>query len=380
MTRFLTLLLALLVFAGPVSAQAPLPVAATSADAAVAQALDQKIESLSVSDMAVGDALADIGRQTGLRISADEPSLELLPWGAQTRLAKVTVSHASLREILPQVLAPLGMTYDIRDGGVFVFATDPLKRMNRRANWDDLKLLQRCNETQFSPETFRNFKLQFRITSKVDAANMLEHQLSRSGRGSVAEMLEVATGALGWVWFPNGDAVVIRTQQAQIANRLARRISARYANMPLARVLLDLSEKAETQFVLEPGMMLKLPQSTVQSYSLLLQSASIRQALELICAETGLKYEIEREVVRIGLSDALQEGGKRAAGRSSPYVGKIVVPGADGGYSLEFLIRADELPPDILESRDQMIEEIIQKMRKDISPSTPMSSPDAPDQ
>ncbi len=209
---------------------------------------------------------------------------------------------------------------------------------------------------------------------------MLEHQLSRSGRGSVAEMLEVATGALGWVWFPNGDAIVIRTQQAQIANRLARRISARYVNMPLARVLLDLSEKAETQFVLEPGMMLKLPHSTVQNYSLLLQSASIRQALELICAETGLKYEIEREVVRIGLSDALQEGGKRAASRSSPYVGKIVVPGADGGYSLEFLIRTDELPPDILESRDQMIEEIIQKMRKDIAPSAPMSSPDAPDQ
>ncbi len=143
--RYLTLFLASLMFAGPVSAQAPLPVAATSADAAVAQALDQKIESLNVNDMAVGDALADIGRQTALKISADEASLELLPWGAQTRLAKVTVSHASLREILPQVLAPLGMTYDIRDGGVFVFATDPLKRMNRRANWDDLKLLQRCN-------------------------------------------------------------------------------------------------------------------------------------------------------------------------------------------------------------------------------------------
>lgn len=362
------------------AAQAPLPVTATSADAEVAQTMDQKVESLSVNDMALGEALADIGQQVRVKITVDEASQDLLPWGPQTRLAKVTVSNASLREILPQILAPLGMTYDIRDGGIFVYATDPLKRMNRRATWEDLKLLQRCNETPFTPETIRNFKLQYRITSKVDAAAMLDHQLAKSGRGTVAEMLEVATGALGWAWFPNSDVIVIRTQQAQIANRLARRISARYTSTPLARVLLDLSEKAETQFVLEPGMMLKLPQSTVQGYSLFLQSASIRQALELICAETGLKYEIEREVVRIGLSDALQEGGKRAAARSSPYVGKIVVPSADGSYNLEFLIRADELPADILDSRDQMIEEIIQKMRRDMAPGTPIPSPDAPDQ
>lgn len=362
------------------AAQAPLPVTATAADADVAQIMDQKVESLAVNDMALGEALADIGQQVRVKITVDEASQDLLPWGSQTRLAKVTVSNASLREILPQILAPLGMTYDIRDGGIFVYATDPLKRMNRRATWEDLKLLQRCNETPFTPETFRNFKLQYRITSKVDAATMLDHQLAKSGRGTVAEMLEVATGSLGWVWFPNSDVIVIRTQQAQIANRLARRISARYTSTPLARVLLDLSEKAETQFVLEPGMMLKLPQSTVQGYSLFLQSASIRQALELICAETGLKYEIEREVVRIGLSDALQEGGKRAAVRSSPYVGKIVVPSADGSYNLEFLIRADELPADILDSRDQMIEEIIQKMRRDMAPGTPIPSPDAPDQ
>lgn len=366
-------------YSGAASAQAPLPVAATAADADVAMALDRKLPSLTFSDMGLSDALADIGRQAGVKITVDEASIELLPWGAQTRLSKMTVSDASLREILTQIFEQIGLTYDVRDGGVFVFATDPLKRMNRRATWDDLQLLQRCRETPFTPENFEQFKLQYRISSKVDAANMLEHQLTKSGRGTIAEMLEVATASLGWVWFPNGDHLVIRTAQAQINNRLARRISARYTNQPLARVLLDLSEKAETQFILEPGMMLKLPPNIVQNYSLLLHSTSIKQALELICAETGLKYEVEREVVRIGLSDALQEGGKPAAVRASPYVGKIVVPSADGSYTLEFLVRAEELPADILESRDLMIEELIQKMRRELSPATPMSSPDAPD-
>ncbi len=379
MIRWSTFLVCLFAFIVPTHAQSPLPVAATAADAEVAMALDRKLASLTFSDTALSEALADIGNQVGVKISVDEASIELLPWGAQTRLSKVTVSDASLREILPQIFEQIGMTYVIRDGGVYVYATDPLKRMNRRATWDDLQLLQRCRETPFTPENFGQFKVQYRISSKVDAANMLEHQLAKSGRGTVAEMLEVATGALGWVWLPNGDHLVIRTAQAQINNRLARRISARYTNQPLARVLLDLSERAETQFILEPGMMLRLPPNIVQNYSLLLHSTSIKQALELVCAETGLKYEVEREVVRIGISDALQEGGKQAAVRTSPYVGKIVVPSADGSYTMEFLLRAEELPADILESRDLMIEEIIQKIRRDHSTGTPMPSPDAPD-
>lgn len=362
----------------PVHGLAPSGTQDSSTD--VAAAIDRKVESLTVRDAMISDALADIGRQVGVKITLDEQSLELLPWGPQTRLSHVDVSNASLREILPQILGAIGMTYEVRSDDVFVYASDPLKRINRRATWDELKLLQRCRDTEYSPENFKSFALQYRITSKVDAANMLEHQLAKSGRGTLADMLEVATGSLGWVWFPSDGAIVIRTQQAQIANRLARRISARYVNTPLARVLMDLSDKAETAFVLEPGMMIKLPPTTVQSYTLLLQSTSIRQALELICAETGLKYEIEREVVRIGLSDAVAEGGKPASVRSSPYVGKIAVPSADGSYTLEFLIRADELPPDILETRDQMIEEIIQKMRREMSTTAPMPSPDAPDQ
>lgn len=350
---------------GALMGQAPLPVTAAPGDAEASRALDAALESLKVSDMEIGAALLDLGRQANLKIDVDEPSLELLPWGAQTKLSSLTIAKATLRQVLPQVLGPLGLTYDVRDGGVFVFATEPLRRLNRRADWSELDLLQRCRQTEFSLDAMKSFKLQFRISSKVDAAKMLETQMEKSGRGTVAEMLEVATGALGWVWFPHGDAIVIRTQQAQIANRLARRVTARYTNTPLARVLLDLSEKAETQFVLEPGMMLKLPPSTVQSYTLLLHSTSIRQALELICAETGLKYEIDREVVRIGVSDALQEGGKPASLRVSPYVGKIVVPGTEGKYTLEFLIRAEDLPPDILDTREQMIEEMIQQMRRE---------------
>ncbi len=340
-------------------------------------ALDQKVEQLTISDAEIADALADIGKQVGLSITLDEHAIELLPWGKQTKLSQVNVTNASLREILPQLLGPLGMTYEARDGGIVVVPTDPIKRLNRRATWDDLKLLKRCAEQEYTPENFASYKVQFRITSKVDAAKMLDHQIARSGRGTVAEMLETATGALGWSWFPEDDHIVIRTAQAQISNLLSRRVTARYANVPLAQILADLAEKANVALTMEPGMMTKLPPSTAQSYSLLLQT-SIRQALELISADTGLKYEITRDGVSVGLSEAVADTGKPGTpSRTAPYVAKLVVPGVDGSYTVEFLLRSDELPQDILEYRDQMKGDFIQKVRREMAPSTEAPHPPA---
>ena len=352
----------------PESAGAPLP------------ALDQKLEQFTVSDAEIADALADLGKQVGLSVTLDDRALELLPWGKQTKLAQVNVSNASLREILPQLLGPLGMTYETRDGGIVVIPTEPIKRLNRRLTWGDLKLLKQAAESEFSPENFAIFKVQYRITSKIDAAKMLEHQLARSGRGTVAEMLETATGALGWIWFPEDDHIVIRTGQAQIASLLSRRVTARYANVPLAQILTDLAEKAGVALTMEPGMMTKLPPSTAQSYTLGLQSWTIRQALELISAETGMKYEITRDGINVGLSEAVADVGKPGAvPRVSPYVAKLVVPGMDGSYSMEFLIRSEDLPQDILDYREQIMGDFIQKVRRELAPpNEPPGTPGTP--
>jgi len=328
--------------------------------------LDRKVESLAIRGAEIGPALSDIGKQVGVNIVLDDAAAELLPWGRQTKLADLTISNASLREALPQILDALGMTYEVRGTDIVVVATPPLRRLERRASWDELKLLRRCRETPYTRVNFDQFNIQYRITSKVDAPRMLSTQLDKAGRGNVADMLETAAMALGWVWFPEGDHLVIRTGQAQVANKLARRVSARYANLPLSQILTDLGEKAGVNVFFEPGMMNKLPPSISQGYTLLLQSPSVRQALELIAAETGVRYEIEPDGVRFSLAEGVAEGGKAGAPRTSPYVAKISVPLASENYSVEFLIRADELPGDILESRSQMINEAIQKIRAEL--------------
>jgi len=330
-------------------------------------ALDQTIERLEIRGKTIPEALAELGNHVGVTMDLDERAIELLPWGRDTKIADLEISNTTAREAIEQMLLAIGMTYRVDSDGVHIVATAPLKRINRRATWDDLKLLKHIREEKGRAENLKKFNIQYRITSKVDAPAMLEGQFPHAGRGSLADMLEVAAGSLGWVWVPNQDHIIIRTKQAQIANQLSRRITARYSNVPLSQIIVDLADRAEVALNLEPGMMRKLPPSTAQSYTLLLHDTTIRQALEMIAAETGLEYEIQRELLSIRLSDAMREPGM-VARRGSPYIGKISIPSRDGNCTYEFLLREDELPRDIVEYRRQIIDEYILKMREDMSP------------
>lgn len=342
----------------------------------VGQSLDRKLKKQTISGAAVPAVLARLGQQVDIKIVIDKRSANLLPCGRETRVKDITVPDGTpLRSVLSPMLLRLGMAYEIGDDGLVVVATEPLRRINRRATWEELNLLHRCHELEYSPENFASFRLQYKITSKVDAPALLQNQLAKAGRGSVAEVLEVAASALGWVWYPDGDHIRFRSYHAQVANYLSRLISARYENEPLSRILIDLANRAETPINFEPGMMLKLPPSTAQSYTLLLQRTSIRQALELISAETGLTWKIKRDGLHVGLSDMGTGAEGVARWRSSPYVGKISVPSADGTYTFDILIRGDELPEDLLEHRRQLIEEYIQKMRDDMAPDNAIQSP-----
>ncbi|HWL95546.1 MAG TPA: hypothetical protein VNT79_18655 [Phycisphaerae bacterium] len=345
----------------------------------VAKALDQPLARISIAEQELPAALAEMGRQAGVEIVLDDASAALLPWGSQTKVKQVVVQNAALREILPQILGALGMRYEIREDKVVVLAGDPLKRINRRATWDDLKLLRELNETSYTPANFENVRLQYRLTSKIDAPGLLHAQLAKSGQGTVAQILEVATGSLGWVWFPNGDHVAIRTMEAQIANRMARRVTIKYANEPLSKILIDLADRAETAIDFEPGMMLKLPPNIADGTSVILNQSSIRQAFELLQAETGIRYEIRRTGIWVGLSDEMREAVATADGsaprRAGGYVAKITIPGGDGSYSFDMLLRAEELPDDVLEYRRQIIEEYIEKVRAEMGPDNAKHSP-----
>ena len=338
---------------------------ASASSAEINQSLDQKVENLAISGVELPAALADLGRQVGIQITLSEEAAELLPWGRQTKLKDVSVSHASLREALPQILAPLGMTYEVNDQGVVVMPTGALSRLNRRATWEELKLLRQASETPYSPQSFSDFKIQYRITAKVDAPKLLNEQMEKAGQGTVAQILDTATGSLGWIWFPEDDHFVIRTQQAQVASKLSRRITGKYTNVPLSQILIDLADKADIALHLEPGMMLKLP-SSAQSYSLSIQSSSVRQALELLAADVGLTYDVTDD----GVSIKVAEAGQGTSSSRGPYAVKISIPSKDNSFSYDLLIREDELPPEFMEHSHEIKERAIKSLMEELAPDT----------
>ncbi len=330
----------------------------------VAVALDQPVGPLELRGQDFPSVLQAIGDQAGVPIIAEDAAIDLLPAGSRTRLKDVAIEDGpALRTVLAELLSPLGLSFEIRDDAIMVVPTAPLKRMVRRASWEDLELMRQLS-TEYTQENFARFKIQYRITSKVNAPAMLADQMARAGQGTIAQVLETATGALGWVWLPNGDHIVIRTAEAQIANLMAQRISKRYENTPLARILVDLADMAETPITFEPGMMLKLPPQTANGYTLLLDNATIRQATQLISAETGLVFDIKRDGLFVRLAENAADG---APARRSAFVGKITIPSKDGSFQYEFLLREDELPEDILSYRRQIVDEYIQKMRHDMA-------------
>jgi len=343
----------------------------------IQRALDQPMTQLTLSGKTVPEVVSELAKRAGVRINLDEAAVELLPWGRDTKVADLKIENATVREALNRVLSALGLTVEERGGDLMVVATQPLARINRRATWDDLKLLRYCNETEFSQDGLSKLKFQYRISSKVDAPGLLAAQLAKAGQGTLTQMLDAATGSLGWTWFPDTDHIVIMTLEAQYAHRLARRVTVRYNNTPLSGILVDLAKRANVALFMEPGMMIKLPHNTAQSYTLSLQQSSLRQAFEVICAETGLKYEIERDGIRVSLGEAAS--GVTALSnmaQQTNYVGKISIPSKDGAFAYEFLVRANELPKDILEYRKQIINAVIEKMRGEMAPDNSIKSGD----
>ncbi len=335
-----------------------------------AEAIDRNLGDLTLEGQSLAAVLETLGQKAGVNFIVDDDTYAALPWGRETRLATLQLRRATLREALGAILRPLALTYSVGERSITISLSGPLARLNRRATWKDLDLLHKLDTSDYTPTNFAAIQVQYRITSKVNAPKRLATQLERAGDGTIAQILTAATAALGWTWFPDEDHIVVLSAQAHIAHNLARTVTARYNQMGLAHILLDLLDRADVPLFMEPGLMLKLPPSTAQHYSLLLQHTTIRQALELVCAETGLAYEVRRDGVYIGLSDALTATQPALARRAGdPYLAKITVPAKGGQYSYEFLIRESELPSDIREYRSQILDETIERMRQDLAPA-----------
>ncbi len=340
-------------------------------DVAIEQALDEKTD-LDIREKNILAAVDELTKQTGVRVLIDENTLDCLPYGEQTKLA-AKITGATLREGLTALLGPIGLVFEVRGGAVHVSACAPLRRIVKRATWDELDTLKRLSTTTFSEDLFKDVPIQFRDAGSDEkiSRETLMRLAKAVGAGTAAEVLEHACDQLGWTWYPSGRKIVVLNRASQIKRQLDRRITARFFRAPLTDILMDLGREADVLVKLEPGVIASLPPQTAQSFSLTVENTSIRQALEVIAGTTGVGFFIENEGIRITANPyGTETGGEVSSSalaqalQNNMVIGMVTIKGAGGGPDVSFVLRENDLPPDLRAARKRKVEEAIQTMRK----------------
>ncbi|MEE9294160.1 MAG: hypothetical protein V3W34_04225 [Phycisphaerae bacterium] len=311
------------------------------------QALDQVVH-FEVVDKPLPEAFLTVAEQTGVAISISPESLKLLPHGANTRMT-ARMKNIPLRDGIERLVKPLGMRYRVAGDGLVVEPAPALRRIGRRATWDELETLQWLGSLEWSAGEEGWGALRDRLHFQVDhdaPAEALLQSLNRAGAGPASEVLSRACEAVGWTWYPSGKRIVVIERGRQIQRELSRPITLRAQHQRLSDVLAELAQKAHMTFHFEPGAVASVPHETRRDFSVLLVDASVEQALEVICGATGLSFAVGRDGVRFS-------NPQRPTSSDRP-VAILMIPGRG-----EILIYEKDLPPDVKEALETLIDRLI---------------------
>ena len=353
-----------------------------STEISIIQALDQNTD-LEVSDIPIREVIQQLADKTGLPIEIESGTLPLLPYGSRTTLSATIVSQP-LKESLTALLQPIGLTYEVQKERLLIKANKHLARIVGRATWKELETLEMLYQLTWSEELFDSLKFQFQDSPAADLETnreTLRRLANAVGEGTTAEVLELACDQYGWAWYPTDEFISIVTKTRMVEQQLQKRVSLKYVHKTLSEALLDLVKRAGVLLRMDPGVMASLPPQTAERFTLSIENASIRQALEIISGETGLGYFIEPDGVRLttssfalpsaegtNSSDAAADATARAtvaALRSNSIVGQITVP-TDNGSSFSFFVRENDLPPEVNEMRKAKIRSAVNQIRQSL--------------
>lgn len=344
----------------------------------IVQALDQKTD-LDLKERPISEALSNLSDSTGILIRTEPRTISLLPYGPKTTLT-ASIKGQPLRESLTALLRPLGLEFLPDRDRLVVRPTPPLRRICRRASWDELATLEKLYSAPWSKELFDNVKWQFQDLGSTDTAAQREalgKLTAAAGEGLAAEVLERACDGYGWSWYPAGQQVVVLPKIRQIERQLEMKVYVSGdQSMSLTESLVDLAQRTGVLLKLDPGVLATLPPELVERFSLRIQNATARQTLELIAGQTGLAYFIEPDGVRLTTNtmnpaatsqmaaqvSATAEATVRSL-RSNSIVGEITFAEKDG-MSYSFFVREADLPSDVNEMRKARIQEAAEQMRK----------------
>ncbi len=337
--------------------------------ALIERALDEPASIMLVS-VRLADAIDKVTAQTGVRIVMPPSTLRLAPYGGDTLIERVEIANMSLRQGLTDLLTPLGMTFELRDDHLEIVPKEALRVLGRSPTWSELGVLTELATMHPGLDEAARAGLRSRIRFEVPvrgAWRMLSGAMGNVGAGAGDQVLGVACRNFGWVWYPEGDTIVVVAKEQLVLRNLKRPISLRLNSRRLIEVLQAIGRQIDVTIRIEPGGLTSIPPHVRGSFSVNVQGQTAGEVLDQVASVIGLGYLLEPDGV---LFFAPGDGaGSRGSVTSppvparDPYVAKMVVS-LEGGKTLEWLIRRSELPPDLRERRARDLAELFEAVRK----------------
>ncbi len=287
----------------------PLPATASVTSALISKALDsqQKLEL----DTVLPQAMEQIGNITGVRIEADPAVWDLLPWGEQTNIT-ARIENRTLRDGLTAITQKLGLELALTDEAVELRPMPALRRLGRRSTVQELAALDLLRSTPMNPSSDRLTvaELLSAVDSKLESAKapfVVENRapdqtqsqkIAVAKNATMAEALETMSQQTNATWYPWGKSIVVLPKREQVRGQLSKTLTARYNGVDVGQVLLELFQRAGVDFTVEPGAYEHVPAS-YRNIKLMLDDATIQQALETVGGYTGLGFEVTDQGVHV---------------------------------------------------------------------------------
>ena len=352
------------------------PALSQSRQIALQQALDKPVN-VSIPDAPVGDVFSELTKQTGVRFEIDPMTLDLLPYGEQTRL-KVTLKNITLRKALSRMLAAQALQWSIDREAVRIHPGEVLARACRRATYDELTLLGIMHTERLLPTSKggsvieqlrkitqnKDLDVSFEVTTDEKAAVA---RAERALPGTAAQWFDALCRNQFWTWYLWGDEIKIVSCRKQIERQLQRQVSLEYKDAKLVTVLLDLARKARVKLEMEPGVLGNLAPEAKEHFHLVMADAAISQALEVIRGATGLEFVVTDTGIQVTPSEELKQRSAATQPRKrSAFFVRLSLPGPNG-TTVEVFLRSDELPDDVVESIQAEKERLIESLRSAVT-------------
>ncbi len=334
----------------------------------VEAALDEKItQRIEISERPLRDALSELEKVTGLHFELHTAAVDWMPYGEQTRLA-IVIQDMSVRRALQHIFGGLGLSLRVADDRVMVEPAPVLDRMGRRLTIDEVNLLQKLAGEPWSTLKPNEFAVEFRVPPGKENPQQVFEQAMREGPPTDAlTQLETVTQRLGWLWMLSGKTIVLYSRTEDIQQRLDRPLDLNYQRVSLDNLLVDLGKRIDITVHFEPGALQKVA-ARDRHVDLVQRGTTMRQVLELIVGNTGLWYEVVEDGIVVGAKPPGAAEGEPAGEQPQRVVAVLRIPVGTDGTTIDFLIRADELPAEFKALRDRKLPEVIKTLQEQAQP------------